>query len=334
MEPEREDIDEEDQWEDIDEEDESDGSHGHGDDDDDDDDDFEDEDFSSFPLIAAARDDDLMAVRSLLEQEGVDKNGTSKLGCSALWYAAENGNSAIVQLLLSQGVYQEIDNQSASVLRQRKKTKQPTPLWIASCAGHLSVIQLLVEHGGADIEEGHDTNGQSPLFIACRANHLNIVRFLLEQGADRDKANNDGCTPLHCAARKGYVDIAKLLMVYGADLEARDNFGQLPVDRAITEEITDLSARIRRGRLPIDNATSEKMKQAIRDEPRRRLNHGFKRTTEQDRHPDAATSAFTEQEEDNDVRDQRSCLEEGAAQQEGSIADEDQDSEPSDDEDD
>ena len=66
-----------------------------------------------------------------------------------------------------------------------------------------------------------------------------------------------------------------LLMSYGADLNARATDCQLPIDIAQTEE----------------------MKQAIRDEPRRRMDHGHKRATEQDRHPNAAASASAQQEE-------------------------------------
>ena len=54
-----------------------------------------------------------------------------------------------------------------------------------------------------------------------------------------------------------------LLMSYGADLNARTNRGQLPIDVARTEE----------------------MKQIIRDEPRRCMDHSHKRATEHDSHP-------------------------------------------------
>ena len=46
-------------------------------------------------------------------------------------------------------------------------------------------------------------------------------------------------------------------MAYGADLHTVDSWGELPIDFA------------------------EEMKQAILDEPRRRMDHGFKRATEQ-----------------------------------------------------
>ena len=142
-----------------------------------------------------------------------------------------------------------------------------------------------------------------------------MVRYLLEQGADRDKAADDGYTPLHLAASYGHLETAKLLMVYGADLNARNDGGRLPIE--------------------VRNATEE-IKQAIRDEPRRRMDHGHKRATEQDRHPNAATSASTQQEEKEEADEssnKRPRLNEGGVE-EGKVAEEDEDSEPSDEEDD
>ena len=91
-----------------------------------------------------------------------------------------------------------------------------------------------------------------------------------------------------------------LLMSYGADLNARTNDGDLPIDMAIRN--------------------TEEIKQAIRDEPRRRMDHGYKRATDQDQHPDAATSASAQQEE--------------GEEEEIQVAEEDEDSEPSSDEED
>ena len=106
-----------------------------------------------------------------------------------------------------------------------------------------------------------------------------------------------------------------LLISYGADLNAKTSGGQLPIDDAFTEEI----------------------KQAIRDEPRRRMDHGHKRATEQDRHPNAATSASAQQQEDEQEDEQcneKPRLEEGVEAEQGKVAEEDEDSEPSDEEDD
>ena len=175
-----------------------------------------------------------------------------------------------------------------------------TPLYAASCNGHLTVVRYLVEQR-ADMEKV-DSHGWTPLIV---------VRYLLEQGANRDKAGNYGWTPLHLAANRGHLEIAKLLMVYGADLNARTHDGQLPIDLAHNEE----------------------MRQAIRDEPeRRRDQQPRKRCIEQDQHPNAAASASAQQEDDEEESNNKLPAE---GELEGKVvADEDQDSEPSSDEDD
>jgi hypothetical protein len=141
---------------------------------------------------------------------------------------------------------------------------------------------------------------------------------LLEQGADRDKADNFGNTPLHRAAFHGYLDIAMLLMSYGAELNARNNKGQLSID--------------------MGGDNTEEIKQAIRDEPRRRMDHGHKRATEQDRHPNAAASGSVQQEKNDEEEEvgqitKKPRLDEGTVAEEGKVAEEDEESEPSDDED-
>ena len=254
-----------------------------------------------WPLIAAAAHGDLTTVQSLLKQVP-DKNVTTDLGRTALWYATARGHLEIVRLLLEQGADKE-----------KTDLNGWTPLYIAAYNDHLPIVQLLVG-GGADMENT-DLDGRTPLYVASREGKVEVARYLLEQGADRDKAWESGETPLQMAVFYGHLELAKLLMVYGADLNARDNNGQLPIDQARSIE----------------------MMEAIRDEPRRRMDHGHKRATEQDRHPNAATSTSAQQEgEVEDVAEpsnKKPRLNEDDAE-EGQIAEEDQDSEPSSDEED
>ena len=218
--------------------------------------------------------------------------------------AAKTSNLERVRLLVEQGV----DKDKVDMMGK-------TPLWWTSRRGHLEVTQYLVEEG-ATLDKA-DIEGWTPLFATAYNGHLEVVRYLLEQGADRDKADNSGWTPLHAAAIRSHLEIAMLLMSYGADLNARNNSGWLPIDMAHTEEV----------------------KQAIRDEPRRRMDHGHKRATEQDRHPNAAASASALQEEvvEEGQSNKRPRLnEEGVvtiAEDENKVAEEDEDSEPSDNED-
>ena len=197
-----------------------------------------------------------------------------------------------------------------------------TPLYWASCGGHLDVAQYLVEQG-ATLDKAN-SSGNTPLIIATVFGKVEVARYLLEQGADRDKADNYGNTPLHGAAKYGHLEIAMLLMSYGADLNARTSDGQLPIDMLYLN-------------------TGE-IKQAIRDEPRRRMDEApGKRATEQDRHPNVATSASAQQAEDSQKDEQESNKRprldaEGAeipsANEETKVSEEDEDSEPSDEDDD
>ena len=216
-----------------------------------------------------------------------------------LFNAAKKGNLERVMLLVKQGTD---PNQTFG-------DRRDTGLMAAAENGHLEIIRFLVEQGG-NIEMS-DSAGWTPLFFATWKGHFEIVGYLLEQGANRDMTDSSRGTPLHLAAELGHLETAKLLMVYGADLNARNVRGELPIDMTHTEE----------------------MKQAILDEPRRRMDEApGKRCTEEDRHPNAATLASV-QGKGNEEEDQHSTkkprLEEGS-----SVAEEDQDSEPSDEEDD
>ena len=224
-------------------------------------------------------------------------------------WAVLNNDMESVRLLVEQGADKDKGDKYGD-----------TPLFLASFKGYLEMAQYLVEQGAA--LDKANSKGITPLIVASKG-ELELCRYLLEKGADRDKSCNRGMTPLHWAANYGQLAIAMLLMSYGADLNARNSGGHLPIDIAHTEE----------------------MKQAIRDEPRRRMDHGYKRATEQDRHPNTATSASVQQkaedEEENEEEQQSNmqpCLDEGAVVatevEETKVAEEDEDSEPSDGEED
>ena len=212
----------------------------------------------------------------------------------ALFAAVNVNNLERVKLLLEQGADKEKGDRNGS-----------TPLYLASYDGNLIVTQCLVEQG-ANLDKVNN-DGDTPLAVAALYGHLDVVRYLLEQGADRDKATTYGYTPLHYAAQRGYLEIAMLLMSYGADLNMVNNHGLLPIYVASTEEI----------------------RQAIRDEPRRRMDHGHKRATEQDQHPNAAEPQEAVEEEG-----QSNKLPGAEVEEETKVASEDEDSEPSDGEDD
>ena len=226
-----------------------------------------------------------------------------------LYEAVSVGNQERIRSLIEQGINKDKENSDGW-----------TPFRLASYYGHLDVLQYLVEQS-ASLEKANNVYGYTPLITAAYEGRLEIARYLLEQGADRDKADVSGWTPLHHAVQCRHLEIAMLLMSYGADLNARTRQGQLPIDMPYA---------------------TEEIKQAIRDEPRRRMDEApGKRATEQDRHPNAATSASAQEEEEENEEHQQSNkrprLDEGAVVatgEETKVAEEDEDSEPSSDEND
>ena len=218
---------------------------------------------------------------------------------SDLYFAAAAGDLERVKLLVERGVGKD-----------KTSLYSRTPLYAASQHGHLTVVRYLIEQG-ADMEKT-DTSKWTPLIVATFHNRLEVVHYLLEQGANRDKADNNGHTALHYAAFYGHLEIAMLLMVYGADLDARNRYGNLPIDMTVNTEI----------------------KQAIRDEPeRRRDQQPRKRCIEEDRHTNAAAAASTQQEGRDDEKQSSKQPADGEVGV-GKVADEDQDSELSSEEED
>ena len=203
--------------------------------------------------------------------------------------AATVANDLLTVLLLLE--QDDVDKNERSLLGR-------TAMWYAAFYGHVEIQKALVEHG-SDVEK-HDLNGRTPLFVGCRAGHLDIVSHLLEQGANRDAVDADGWTSLHVASFRDHLDIAKLLMVYGANINL------------------EYGVEIR----ALNLAASREMDEAIWDEPRRRMEHGYKRSTEQ---------SIDEEVEEVEISNQQPG---GKGDEEnvvdGEVADENQDSEPSD----
>ena len=71
--------------------------------------------------------------------------------------------------------------QAAQDVAERCKDKGITALHNAICAGHLDIVQFLVEFG-CDVN-AQDSDGWTPLHCAASCNNLAMVRFLVEHGA-------------------------------------------------------------------------------------------------------------------------------------------------------
>jgi ankyrin repeat protein len=158
------------------------------------------------PVADAAREGDLETVRTLL-RAGEDVNGAQGDGMTALHWAAERGDAAMIEVL----VYAGAELQSAT------RIGEYTPLHIAARNGHLEASEALLS-AGADVHAVTDPSGSTPLHLAAVSGNGALVRALIAAGADPDAREAEWAqTPLIFAASWNRVDAIVALVEGGAD---------------------------------------------------------------------------------------------------------------------
>lgn len=172
---------------------------------------------STFPLIAACEQGSIEIVKFFVEQYGADPLQHTETTCLsfghssltmacvgghldlvryfvtercvavraegrngvALVFAAQSGNTELVQFLMDEGAV--VDEMGPSdQIHWRHET---TALLTACDAGHIGVIRLLVERYSADVSLRVENmcRTHSALSMACLRGHLDIVRFLVTE---------------------------------------------------------------------------------------------------------------------------------------------------------
>ncbi|MCB9947918.1 MAG: ankyrin repeat domain-containing protein [Rhodospirillaceae bacterium] len=205
------------------------------------------------PLMLAS-DHGFEPIVQLLLAMGAHADTQSEEGWTALMYAVNGGQAAIVRQLLASGADPEAtDPQSgfsalmlASLLgdvdtiaalagagadvTRRAGDEGDTPLVLAAAnAGTrapLAVAELLVR--GAEIETPND-GGVTPLIAAVLAANLDTVRLLLDEGAAPDRQSDEGHTPLGLACLAGNPALVEALLLAGADPDRRSAGGVAPL---------------------------------------------------------------------------------------------------------
>ncbi|KAJ5627149.1 hypothetical protein N7528_004576 [Penicillium herquei] len=153
----------------------------------------------------------LGVVEKILRDGSVNIESTdSRRMKTALSFAAQEGHSDVVKLLLENGA--TIDSKDAF---------QQTPLSFAAEEDHLDVVKLLLEKG-AD-RDSRDIDQRTPLLIAARRGYSDLVDLFLGVKAEVEAKDKYQQTPLSVAAWKGHSDVVKLLVGVKVDLESKDN---------------------------------------------------------------------------------------------------------------
>ena len=84
-------------------------------------------------------------------------------------------------------------------------------MYDAARAGHLDILQYLVEEKGADLVHATCNDGSTPLSFACSRGHLACVKYLVSVGADPEAKNNNGKTARDIAGALQYPGIVAWL---------------------------------------------------------------------------------------------------------------------------
>ena len=121
-----------------------------------------------------------------------------KRGRSELHYAANEGNSGKVCVLLSKGADVNLKDRNGW-----------TPLHFAAQSQSVKIASRLIEYGAK--VDARDNDGNTPLFRAvyCYTNDGTMIELLREHGADPHSENKHGNSPIGLARRFGNRDAAK-----------------------------------------------------------------------------------------------------------------------------
>lgn len=184
------------------------------------------------PLVLAAgnKDDKAGDIFLALLEHGADLNVAEDLsGETALTRAADRGQQAIVQIILSRGSigYQKL-------LAQRPRTGPQgdgsTALHLAAGKGHRSICDRLL---GVGSDPNHmNKRGRMPLHRAAEGNHVEVASLLVSFGALPLSQDRAGLAPIHTAAENGFLSMADLLVRFKADVNVRRNDGIGPLHLA------------------------------------------------------------------------------------------------------
>jgi len=229
------------------------------------------------PIHTAAKTGDLAGIQAELDKGvDVDEGDDSWPGMTPLHYAADEGHTEVVELLIANGADVNAKNENgwtplhlaaywggkeivelliaagADVNAKDMSNWIGTPLDIATHPENpidtAEIAELLRKHGGKTSEELKDLEAvKESIHAAARVGHIEAVKQHLTAGTDVNaKGGVRGETPLHSAAGKGHKEVAELLIANGANVNAKDRGGFMPLDEAIINENTEIVDLLRK----------------------------------------------------------------------------------------
>lgn len=211
-------------------------------------------------LIAALEDDDLGAVRSLIDQDRALIAYPEDGGPTALHWAAWHGRLAATDLLIRAGA--DLDraesefgarpsgwaneNGQDAVRDLLIERGARIDLSRAAMMGRLDLVERILREDPDQIRR-IDPEDWPPLVQAAGWGRIEVVKALLAAGADPDAAGLERTTPLHAAAGwRGEAEAVRVLLDHGADparLDSRSRTARQLAEERGLEEVAVLLIR-------------------------------------------------------------------------------------------
>lgn len=168
------------------------------------------------------------AIADILARDPID--AADKWKRTALWIAAQSGNTAIVATALAKGA-----------AREAMGVHGATPL-IAALEQRHEETALLLMRSGANVS-ARTAAGETPLIAAAHAGLKEAVEEALDRGADPNARDALGVSALMTAARQGHAEIVTALLAKGADPRLRNKKRETAHDLAADDRLRSLLTR-------------------------------------------------------------------------------------------
>ena len=170
------------------------------------------------PLHSAADGGNEAIIETLLSS-GLDINSRSNNGTTPLMVAAAKGQEKTVNFLLSKGADPHLKNFMGRNL-----------LHAAAEGGNIFIVRSMLSRD-IDINSKGDKCSATPLIIATMENHVEVMKYLLQKGADISLTTGSPKrrSALHIASEHGSIAAIELLLSGGLSVDLRDGEGNTPL---------------------------------------------------------------------------------------------------------
>jgi ankyrin repeat protein len=171
-------------------------------------------------------------VKRLIEQKADVNLPDKAIGFTPLMWAAREGNTDIIRILLDAGADPFFVNKAIKGSPDFSNSVDVSGMGAITLAGWATKEQARRDSVMLFLEKGVKPDTGS-LLGACLNGDMELLKAQLERGADPDVVDNNNTTCMHMAAMGNRPAIITYLLEKGADTDIHSRYGLTPLDTAI-----------------------------------------------------------------------------------------------------